>query len=562
MSALKKEPHNYISHCTSLDSLKRILIENCDFDILVLQLNYRESNLNKILDFVTHHKDFPVLIITNSKVRKYAYDSFARGIEDYMHIAEVTPSSLKRSIDFTIKRKYYKCKIERSENNYKTLFYASPLPMWVLDRQTLKFLSVNQAAINHYGYSEEEFLQKSASKIWDVDEEKKQLLIQKKRTSEFFKDTIGHRKKNGQLIRVNFHSTPIDFDGRAARLTIANDVTQNLKIKKALENSEERFKALVQEGGDLIAILDKNLKYKYVSPGSENILHFKLEDIEHQSFLNHVHPEDQPYITTLLQAVKKVPNKKTSFPFYRYFDGNGYCRFIETKATNLLDYGPVKGIVINSRDVTDLVEQRNRLSESLSNYEIVSEATSDIITEYDIRNETVKISKAIYKVCGYDPKEIEQNEFIDWWNENIHPEDRVQVNEKIQKAIVSGERKFQLEYRFKCANGFYKVFLDRSYIVFGSNGKPEKIIASKQDITQQIEHLKQIEKRNRKLEEIAWQQSHMVRAPLAKIMGLVQLIKHDKKNAVENEDLLEKLLNSADDLDAIVRKIAEKTYNN
>ncbi|MDN3593281.1 hypothetical protein [Zunongwangia endophytica] len=58
----------------------------------------------------------------------------------------------------------------------------------------------------------------------------------------------------------------------------------------------------------------------------------------------------------------------------------------------------------------------------------------------------------------------------------------------------------------------------------------------KQDITQQKEHLKQIEKRNRKLEEIAWQQSHMVRAPLAKIMGLVQLIKHDKKNVAENED--------------------------
>ncbi|MDN3593284.1 PAS domain-containing protein [Zunongwangia endophytica] len=94
--------------------------------------------------------------------------------------------------------------MERSENNYKTLFYFSPLPMWVLDRQSLKFLSVNQAAINHYGYSEGEFLQKSANDIWQWEEEERIFLVKRKRSDEFFKIQIVHRKKDGQLIRVNF----------------------------------------------------------------------------------------------------------------------------------------------------------------------------------------------------------------------------------------------------------------------------------------------------------------------------------------------------------------------
>ncbi|MDN3593285.1 hypothetical protein [Zunongwangia endophytica] len=71
LSALKKEANYYISQCTGLDSLKRILIENCDFDILVLQLNYKESNVDEILDFVTDRKEFPVLIVTNCRVRRY-----------------------------------------------------------------------------------------------------------------------------------------------------------------------------------------------------------------------------------------------------------------------------------------------------------------------------------------------------------------------------------------------------------------------------------------------------------------------------------------------------------
>ncbi|WP_353958640.1 PAS domain-containing protein [Zunongwangia endophytica] len=45
----------------------------------------------------------------------------------------------------------------------------------------------------------------------------------------------------------------------------------------------------------------------------------------------------------------------------------------------------------------------------------------------------------------------------------------------MKKVIRSGERTFQLEYRFKCADGFYKVFLDRSYIVYDSDGNAERI---------------------------------------------------------------------------------------
>ena len=559
LSALKQDPNNYISQCSGLNSLKRILYENCDFDILVLQLSYREQNLVEILNFVTQQKDLSVLIVTNSSIKRHAYEAFAIGIEDYLHVSEVNPPSIKRSIYFAIKRKEYKQQISKSEDNYKTLFHSSPLPMWVLDRYSLKYLSVNQAAIDNFGYSKEEFLNMKASDLWSPEEKEKTKKLAQKFIDDFVHDTMCYMKKDGSEIKVNFYSSPINYDHKKARLTIAEDITENLKIRKALKDSEERFKSLVQEGSDLIAILDSEFKYSYISPSVDNILKLKASQLKNESFFESIHPEDRKFLKSVVRSIKNIGNDKISLPFYRVQDGRGYWRYMETKLSNLLDYAPIKGIVINSRDVTDLVEQRNRLSESLSRYEIVSEATSDIITDFDFNSNKVEISKGFYKVCGYDLAKIDKEDFRKWWYKRIHIDERKFVTNKIAKTIEEGEKYFQIEYRFLCADGNYKTFLDRNYIIYDKNKKPQRIIGSKQDITQQKEYIKQIEQRNKKLEEIAWEQSHTVRAPLAKIMGLIDLLKYSENNSTETKYLLENILNSAEDLDAVIRNIAEKT---
>ena len=73
------------------------------------------------------------------------------------------------------------------------------------------------------------------------------------------------------------------------------------------------------------------------------------------------------------------------------------------------------------------------------------------------------------------------------------------------------------------------------------------------------EHLIAIETHNKRLREIAWTQSHLVRAPLAKVMGLVDLLLNYKNDLENVEEILENILNSANELDNIIRKIAVQT---
>jgi PAS domain S-box-containing protein len=112
------------------------------------------------------------------------------------------------------------------------LFDSSPLPMWILDRQTLAFLAVNEAAIRHYGFSREEFLSMT---IRDIALEKNtppHLL----ETAEIPIVALSnvevrrYRKKDGAVIDVEVTSDGLSFEGKDAELVLAHDITERNRI--------------------------------------------------------------------------------------------------------------------------------------------------------------------------------------------------------------------------------------------------------------------------------------------------------------------------------------------
>ncbi|MNL34209.1 hypothetical protein D3C87_1561720 [compost metagenome] len=98
--------------------------------------------------------------------------------------------------------------------------------------------------------------------------------------------------------------------------------------------------------------------------------------------------------------------------------------------------------------------------------------------------------------------------------------------------------------------------LDRGYVGFDQQRKPYRMIGAMQDITENKMQMKAIEEQNRKLMEIAWLQSHAVRAPLTKIMSLVDLLQHSCKDE-ETKILLSYLSESSGQLDEVITSISK-----
>lgn len=136
---------------------------------------------------------------------------------------------------------------------YKTIFYKSPLPKWIYDFETLRFLEVNEAAVRQYGYTQEEF---KSMTILDIrpEEEKEKVLEDIERIKKEPDSGHGywrHRKKNGQVFTVEIMAHFIDYNNKIARLVVTNDITEKLKAEELLKQSHEELRNLASRLQDI-----------------------------------------------------------------------------------------------------------------------------------------------------------------------------------------------------------------------------------------------------------------------------------------------------------------------
>ena len=553
---LNKEQKNIeISRAVSFTEAENLL-KSSSFDAILLDISLPDVENKETLakNVVILANNAPVIVLTCYADTGFGVKSLSLGISDYLIKGELNAAQLAKGIHYGIERKRIENQLNESEKKYENLFDSSPLPMWVLDRCSFKFLSVNTAAIDLYGYSRDEFLGMSVRDLWAGLGEPQAELLDLISKDGFFKFNISHRKKNGEIVHLKIQSNPIIFDGKEARVTLGNNITASLEAKRALINSEQRFKALVQDGSDLVMILDFNGILSYVSPSSKLVMGISSELLISYNLFEFIHKDDLDQVKENIALLRL--QKRVQIPSYRIKTSKSEWRWIETILTNLYDDTSVNGIIANSRDITEFVQQEKKLIESLDRYNIVGKATSDTITDYDVQNDLMHYNEGMELMFGYTQDQICTKGA--WWDEKVHPDDAERVKSNVAQVYKNGHGSLQIKYRFRCADGSYKYILDRTYLVTDDLGKPHKMIGSMQDITEIHNYIETIERHNDRLKDIAWTQSHVVRAPLARIMGLIDSLENFE-DLDDQAQLLSHILSSARELDGIIRKINSKT---
>jgi PAS domain S-box-containing protein len=133
------------------------------------------------------------------------------------------------------------------DHAYRLLFEHNPLPMWVYDRETLRFLEVNEAAVRQYEFSRDEFLVMTIRDIRPLDEMPAlEADLRQGKTGYDPPMEWRHRRKNGDLIYVEISAHDIEHRGRPARLVLAKDVTERRRQEDALRRFNQRLQTLWQ----------------------------------------------------------------------------------------------------------------------------------------------------------------------------------------------------------------------------------------------------------------------------------------------------------------------------
>ncbi len=222
--------------------------QSLKFDVILLDLSLPDkSGLELITEMVVLSANCPILVLTGYSDVSFGVKSLSLGISDYLLKDELSASSLFKSVLYSIERRKALSSLEESEKRYSDLFQLSPQPMLVYNLDTLGFLHVNSAAIKHYGFSMEEFLTMTIADILQPDDlsGKDELVHESPQKDDlFFQGIFRHRKKNGELINVDVQSNIIQFEGKKAKLILANDITESLSYIDAIEKQNEKLKEI------------------------------------------------------------------------------------------------------------------------------------------------------------------------------------------------------------------------------------------------------------------------------------------------------------------------------
>ena len=191
--------------------------------------------------------EVPFVFFTGSLGEERAVEALKAGATDF--IVKSRPDRLVPALQRALneaKERTARLRAEetlrRREADFRLLFETNPHPMWVLDRETLRFLEVNQAAVEHYGYSRDEFL---AMRVDDIrgagDAEPVEPIADADEGPSRIEHSApqAHRLKDGRVIDVEMAAHNLEFEGRPGRLVVAHDVTDKRLLEERLLQSQK-----------------------------------------------------------------------------------------------------------------------------------------------------------------------------------------------------------------------------------------------------------------------------------------------------------------------------------
>lgn len=148
--------------------------------------------------------------------------------------------SVGGQIALAIERRTAEDSLRSSESMFRLLFAHNPLPTWVFDVDTLKFVQVNEAAVKQYGYTQEEFAAMTLLDIRPEGEREKSLKhLQEWYGRGRYQDISKHRTKEGKDLEVEIIAHPLQHAGRDVRLVVAQDVTERHRLEEQLRQAQK-----------------------------------------------------------------------------------------------------------------------------------------------------------------------------------------------------------------------------------------------------------------------------------------------------------------------------------
>jgi PAS domain S-box-containing protein len=296
----------------------------------------------------------------------------------------------------------------QSAARYQLLFDRNPLPMWAYDLETLAFLAVNDAAVEHYGYSREEFLRMTIQDVCPTEDVATRVTGLSNTIEEWDArpHTWRHRIRDGSIIDVEIRLRSMDLAGRPARLVLVNDVTERKHMERAISESEESL-ARAQEIAH-IGSWDWDLLTNRVQWSEEMYRIYGVTRKEfgetYEAAIDFTHPDDKQRVRQFIADA--LEDFKPSAFDYRIVRKDGSIRIINAQARV---YPGADGRAFKMagtlQDITERKAAEEALREAEQNYRDIFENAVEGIFQTSPAGGYICANPSLARMLGYDSPE-------------------------------------------------------------------------------------------------------------------------------------------------------------
>jgi PAS domain S-box-containing protein len=371
--------------------------------------------------------------------------------------------------------------IEASETRYRRLFEAAKDGILILDAETGRILDVNHVIINLLGYSHSEILGKH---LWELNAFKaiaatKAAFVELQANDDIRNEDLQLTTKDGHNVNVEFYNNAYLVDNHKVIQCNIRDISDRKQTENALLETNTRHSAMIENIGDVIAIVGADGMTKYQSPNIERWFGWKPADLFGTNGWDKMHPGDVERIQK--EFIKMLDKETASTVEYRFKCKDGSYKWIELTAVNRINEPAINGVLINYHDITERKQSEETVRKILHSLQ-QAEAIADLgYFERNWQTGEGYWSEGFYRLLGVPP------EYVDCKHEDfmtyIHADDRERVTAHIGESLA---KKFEMDVEFRLvrADGPIIVIHGIGRNFYDGQGKILSTIGTFQNITE------------------------------------------------------------------------------
>ena len=290
--------------------------------------------------------------------------------------------------------------------------------------------------------------------------------------------------KGSKRVKVFVTSAPIyDNNGLHLGNIIAfRDISEKFKRDKALKDSEERYKNIVETTHDLIWSIDMQGTILYMNEACKKIYGYGPEEMIGQNFASFITEAQLKKHRDIFLAHQKGNFDTIDFQTeIKHKDGN--IIYLNDNITDLRDEdGKLSGMLGASKNVTEKILAERDLHDSMKRLELALDGGGLGLWDYYVEPEKLTVSKQWGRMLGFE-KEV--TNMAQTFRSLIHPDDKNKVDDAFHGCFKNHKPEFNMEYRIKHTDGNWKWFLSKGKVMeWDKQGSPKRMVGINMDVTE------------------------------------------------------------------------------